>query len=543
VVGLATSFGSGAMTNSIGELEGADVLLVTGSNTTDTHPQIGRNILNAVDHGAKLIVIDPRKTDLARQAHIHLALRPGTDIALINAMMRVILDEDLADQLFISMRTENYIELRDYLFRLDLEQLATIIGIPLPTIREAACLYARSSKSVICYCLGITQHTCGTDNVQAIANLAMLTGNVEKEHGGVDPLRGQNNVQGACDMAALPAVLPGYQDVSDPEIRLKFERVWGAAIPATPGKSLTEMTHAGPDGDIRAMFIMGENPVLSDPHLNRVEATLNSLDFLAVSDIFLTETASLADVVFPAASFAEKGGTITNSERRVQLCHPAITPVGSSRSDSEIIMELGRRLGCPGMDFDTDAEIMEEICLLTPIYGGMHYDRLEKSHGLQWPCWNRDHTGTKFLHKYYFARGKGRFTVTLHQEPREQTEEKYPFTLVTGRGSYHHYHTATMTRNSKRLVRECPEALLEISQEDCDTLGLTKGEMVEVSSRRGSVRVRAEVTDRVRPGTVFTSFHFWEVPINRLTVDALDPRSKCPEFKVCSVNIRKVTHA
>lgn len=530
------------MTNSIGELEGAEVLLVTGSNTTETHPQIARNILKGVDRGAKLIVIDPRKTDLAREAHIHLAIRPGTDIALINAMMRVIIDENLADDLFISMRTENYISLRDYLHRLDLAEIAAITGVDLQAIREAACLYARSCKSVICYCLGVTQHTCGTDNVQAVANLAMLTGNVEKEHGGVDPLRGQNNVQGACDMAALPAVLPGYQDLANLEVRERFRAAWGTDIPQSTGKSLTEMTHAGIDGGIRAMFIMGENPVLSDPHLKRVETTLKHLDFLAVSDIFLTETAKFAHVVFPAASFAEKSGTITNSERRVQLCHRAIDPIGNCRPDSEIIMELGRRLGCPGMDFDSDAEIMEEISLLAPIYGGMHYDRLEGSWGLQWPCWNRDHPGTGFLHKYYFARGKGQFTITEHKEPQEGVEKKYPFTLVTGRGSYHHYHTATMTRNSRRLVREYPEALLEISREDYEKLELKQGEMVEVVSRRGSVLVKAQVTDRVQPGTVFTSFHFWEVPINQLTIDALDPKSKCPEFKVCSVSLRRVSH-
>ncbi len=294
------------MTNSIAELEEADVLLITGSNTTATHPQIGRNILKAVDHGAKLLVIDPRSTDIARQAHIHLALRPGTDIALINAMMRVILDENLADDLFISMRTENFIQLRDYLHRLNLEELANITEIDLETIREAACIYARSSKSVICYCLGVTQHTCGTDNVQAVANLAMLTGNVEKKHSGVDPLRGQNNVQGACDMAALPAVLPGYQSLDDPAVRSKFQAVWQRELPEKPGISLTEMTHAGKDGSIKVMVIMGENPALSDPHLNRVEETLTNLDFLAVSDIFLTETAQFAHVVFPAASFAEK---------------------------------------------------------------------------------------------------------------------------------------------------------------------------------------------------------------------------------------------
>lgn len=528
------------MTNSISELEGAEVLLVTGSNTTETHPQIARNILKGVDRGAKLIVIDPRKTDLAREAHIHLALRPGTDIALINAMMRIILDEDLADDLFISMRTENFTSMRDYLHRLDLDEIAAVTGIDLHTIRDAACTYARSCKSVICYCLGVTQHTCGTNNVQAVANLAMLTGNVEKEHGGVDPLRGQNNVQGACDMAALPAVLPGYQALTSPEVRERFRAAWSVAPPKTPGMSLTEMTHSGRDGAIRAMFIMGENPVLSDPHLKRVKDTLQHLDFLAVSDIFLTETAKLAHVVFPAASFAEKGGTITNSERRVQLCHKAIDPIGNCRSDSRIIMELGKRLDCPGMDFESDAEIMEEISLLTPIYGGMHYDRLEGGWGLQWPCWNRDHPGTTFLHKYYFTRGKGQFTITEHQEPREGAEKKYPFTLVTGRGSYHHYHTATMTRQSRRLVREYPEALLEINQADCDALGVAQGELVELSSKRGKVRVKAQITDRVQPGTVFTSFHFWEVPINRLTIDALDPKSKCPEFKVCSVNLRKV---
>ncbi len=530
------------MTNSIAELEEADVLLITGSNTTETHPQIGRNILNAVDRGARLLVIDPRKTDIARQAHIHLALRPGTDIALINAMMRVILDENLADDLFISMRTENFIQLRDYLHRLDLDELAKITEVDIDTIREAACIYARSSKSVICYCLGVTQHTCGTDNVQAVANLAMLTGNVEKKHSGVDPLRGQNNVQGACDMAALPAVLPGYQSLDDVIIRNRFQAVWQRELPETPGKSLTEMTHAGKDGPIKAMFIMGENPALSDPHLNRVEETLQHLDFLAVSDIFLTETAQLADVVFPAASFAEKGGTITNSERRVQLCRRAIQPIHNCRPDGEIIMELGRRMGCPGMDFDSDAEIMEEISLLTPIYGGMHYDRLAANHGLQWPCPDRKHPGTEFLHKYYFARGKGQFTITRHQEPYEKAAKKYPFTLVTGRGSYHHYHTATMTRNSRRLVREYPQAKLEIHKEDCNHLDIADGEMVELHSKRGTVRICVQITDRVKPGTVFSSFHFFEVPINQLTVSAMDPKSKCPEFKVCSVAIKKVSH-
>ena len=302
------------------------------------------------------------------------------------------------------------------------------------------------------------------------------------------------------------------------------------------------MTHSGKGGSIKAMFVMGENPLLSDPHLHRVKETFENLDFLAVSDIFLTETAQYAHVVFPAASFAEKRGTITNSERRVQLCRQAIPPIGNCRSDAQIIMELGRRLDCPGMEFDSSDEIMEEISLLTPIYGGMHYDRLEQNHGLQWPCWNRDHEGTEFLHKYYFTRGKGQFTITKHQEPAERTDREYPYTLVTGRGSYHHYHTATMTRNSKRLVREYPEALLEINAADAKTLQLRDSEKIELLSKRGKVRISITITDRVQPGTVFSSFHFFEVPINQLTTSAMDPKSKCPEFKVCSVNLRRVNN-
>jgi len=530
------------MTNSIGELGAADVLLVTGSNTTETHPQIGRNILEASDKGAKLIVIDPRRTDLAKEADIHLNLRPGTDIALINCMMRIILDENLADDLFISMRTANFTELRDYLHRQDLDELSATTGIDLATIHEAACIYARSNKSVICYCLGVTQHTCGTDNVQAVANLAMLTGNIEKRHSGVDPLRGQNNVQGACDMAALPNVLPGYQSLSDPDVRSRFQNAWKCEIPETPGLSLTEMTHGGAKGSIRTMFIMGENPLVSDPHLNRVQKTFAHLDFLAVSDIFLTETAQQAHVVFPAASFAEKRGTITNSERRVQLCRQAISPIENCRTDSDIIMSLAKRMDLPGMDFDSSDEIMEEINLLTPIYGGIHYDRLANSDGLQWPCWDRKHKGTEFLHKYSFTRGKGQFTITRHREPAEATNRKYPYTLLTGRGSYHHYHTGTMTRNSNRLIREYPEALLEIHREDAKSLNLRNGEKVELFSKRGKVRIKIAVSDRVQSGTVFSSFHFFETPINELTIEAMDPKSKCPEFKVCAVNLQKVIH-
>jgi len=404
VAGLATTFGSGAMTNSINEIEEAQVILVSGSNTTEAHPQVARRIFDAVDRGAKLIVIDPRQTRLSECAHIHLDLKPGTDIPLLNVMMRIILDESLVDDLFIEMRTENYNELRDMLYRLDLEETAALTGVPLKKISEAAQMYARVQKAVICYCLGITQHICGTKNVQSIANLAMMTGNVEKEDTGVDPLRGQNNVQGACDMGALPNVYPSYQAVNNQDFQEKFARAWHTELSPEPGLSLLDMTHSGKNGVIKAMFIMGENPALSDPVLEKVNETLTNMEFLAVADIFLTDTARLANVVLPAASFAEKTGTFTNSERRVQMVRQVIPPLAGCRTDSDIIMELARRLDYP-MDYESPAEIMEEIAMLAPIYGGMYHDRLENCWGLQWPCWDRDHPGTPFLHKYYFTRG------------------------------------------------------------------------------------------------------------------------------------------
>ena len=538
MAGLATAFGSGAMTNSIAELTEVDVVIVSGSNTTEAHPQIARRILEAVDNGAKLIVIDPRRTELASLAHVHLPLRPGTDIPLLNAMMRIILDEGLADDQFIEQRTENYFALRKQLFEFDLQELAAICGVELELISKAARLYARAYKSTFCYCLGITQHICGTNNVQTIANLAMLTGNVEKENTGVDPLRGQNNVQGACDMAALPGCLPGYQSLADEAVRQKFAACWGADIPVKPGRTVLEMTHSGPDSELRAMFIMGENPLLSDPDLNKVRSTLANLDFLAVSDIFLTETAQLAHVVFPAASFAEKGGTVTNSERRVQLMNQVIEPIGQCKTDSEILVELASRLGYD-MSYENLAEVMEEIALLTPIYGGMHHDRLKDSWGLQWPCPGRDHPGTPFLHKHYFSGGKGHFQPTVHQEPAEPVDEQYPLTLITGR-NYHQYHTGTMSRQCASLNRESGEALLQINPVDAAQAGVRDGTMVEISSRRGAIRVRAWLCDQVQPGQLYTTFHFSEAPINLLTTGASDPIAKCPEYKVCAVRLTKV---
>ncbi len=535
------------MTNSINELDHAQVILVAGSNTTEAHPQVARRIFHAVDNGAALIVIDPRRTRLADQARIHLQLRPGTDIPLINGMMRCIIDENLIDDLFLSMRTENYFALRDMLLKVDLEETAALTGVPRKLIARAARTYARAQRSTICYCLGVTQHVCGTANVETYANLAMLTGHVEQEFTGVDPLRGQNNVQGACDMGALPAVFPGYQSVADPRIKKKFEQAWGVELPATPGLTLLDMTHNRGTASgsalqkalprLRAMFVMGENPMLSDPDLHQVEKTLKGLDFLVVSDLFLTETARLADVVLPAASFAEKSGTVTNSERRVQLMHRAIAPIGDSRPDHRIIMSLARRMDF-AMDYESPAEIMEEICLLTPIYGGMYHDRLASSHGLQWPCTDRAHAGTPYLHKYSFTRGRGRFVPASHVEPAEPVDADYPLMLITGR-RYHHYHTGTMSRLCPTLDREEPRPRLDMHPDDAAALQLRQMDRVRVSSRRGSCEFNLHITPRTPPGTLYCDFHFHEAPTNKLTLATADPTARCPEFKLCAVQVRK----
>lgn len=531
------------MTNTINELEKAQVILVSGSNTTRTHPQVARRIYDAVDRGAKLIVIDPRKTKIAHHAHFHLQIRPGTDIPLLNGMMRCILEENLIDDLFIEMRTENYLALRDLLLQVDLDNIAAITGVSRDEIARAARTYARAQRSTICYCLGVTQHICGTANVKNYANLAMLTGHVEQEFTGVDPLRGQGNVQGACDMGALPGVLPGYQSIVDPELRKTFSTAWQRKIPEQPGMTVLEMTHGAPSSlplamgreGLKGLFVMGENPMLSDPVLGQVRNTLQKLDFLVVSDIFLTETGELADVVLPAVCFAEKSGTITNSERRVQYMHKAVDPPGEARSDSWIIQELATRMGYP-MHYDSPAEVMEEIALLTPIYGGMYYDRLQTLQGLQWPCFDRNHPGTPYLHKFSFTRGSGRFEPEQHVPPAEPVDREYPFVLITGR-SYHQYHTGTMTRRSMGLNRECDTPLLDMHPGDAKKLDLQEGCRVRVSSRRGSVCFTLHLSNQMMPGEVSCDFHFFEAPTNILTLADSDPVAHCPEYKCCAVNV------
>lgn len=524
------------MTNSIGEIEGADVLLVIGSNTTEAHPVLSLYIKRAVRrHGAKLIVADPRRIKLTEFAHLHLRHACGTDVALINGLMHVILREHLHDREFIAQRTEGFAELEPVLAKYTPEFVEGITGVPRADLIEAARLYATAEKASIIYCLGITQHTQGTENVFSLANLALLTGNLGKEHCGVNPLRGQNNVQGACDMGALPNVFPGYQPVADPQVRRKFSDAWGISLPEKKGLTLLEMLDGAAEGTVRGMFIMGEDPMMTDPDTNHVREALEHLDFLVVQDIFLTDTAELADVVLPAACFAEKDGTVTNTERRVQRLNRALDPAGEAREDWRIICDLATRLGYP-LTYDSPARIMEEIAALTPSHGGMHYERLDGD-GLQWPCPDRSHPGTKFLHRDRFTRGLGKFHPVELRPPQEQPDAEYPLVLTTGRALYH-YHTA-MTRRIAGLNALCPEGTVEINGLDAEGLGIENGAFARVTSRRGSIVARAEVSDRSPAGTVFMTFHFKEAAANLLTSRAMDPIAKIPEYKVCAVRLEK----
>jgi formate dehydrogenase alpha subunit len=544
VVGLGATFGSGAMTNSIEELTDADCILVTGSNTSEQHPQVAARIIQAVQKGAALIVVDPRRIRLARFATLHLSQRPGTDVAWLNGLMHVILKEGLADRDFIRDRTENFEELQATVATYTPERVAEITGIPPEKLVEAARLYGRAKAASIVYSMGITQHTTGVDNVKSCANLAMLTGNVGRRSTGVNPLRGQNNVQGACDMGALPDVFSGYQKVALPEVRAKFERAWRVPaqggrehLPPEPGLTVVEVTNAAYDGAVRGLYIMGENPMVSDPDLTHVRAALERLELLVVQDIFLTETAELATIVLPGASFAEKDGTFTNTERRVQLVRKALEPVGNARADWEILCAVAQRAGYGGMHYGSPGEVFAEIASLTPIYGGMSYERL-KPWGLQWPCPESGHPGTATLHQGKFSRGLGRFCPAQYRPPDEEPDEEYPFRLTTGR-VYFHWHTGSMTRRTSILLRESPAAFVEVSPEDARSLGVRDRQRVRVASRRGEVELEARVTSDVVPGVLFIPFHFYEAAANLLTNPALDPEAKIPELKVCAARMEK----
>lgn len=534
---MATTLGSGAMTNSLMDIEEAELIMVLGSNTTENHPVLGMKLKRLVrSKGTKLIVVDPRRIDLVEDAVLHLALRPGTDIVLLNAMLNVIITEGLYDKEFVSEHTEGFEGLCEAVKKYTPEMAQEITGVRKEDIIAAARLYAKAKRAAILYCMGITQHTKGTDNVKALSNLALVCGHIGKPGTGINPLRGQNNVQGACDMGGLPQFLPGYQRVDDPEVRRKFEGLWGVSLPSEPGLTLVEMMDAILEGKVKALYIMGENPLLSDPNLHHVEEALAKLELLVVQDIFFTDTCKFAHVVLPSCSFAEKDGTFTNTERRVQRVRKALEPKGEAMEDWRIICELSQRLGYP-MGYRSAEEIFEEIRKAVPQYAGITYRRLEKE-GIHWPCPSDEHPGTPILHVGKPARGKGLLVPVEYRPPHETPDEDYPFLLITGR-DYYQYHTGTMTRRSKVSNYYLPEPLLEVNPLDAQELGISEGDTVRVISRRGQVELKVKLSQRVKKGEVFSTFHFSEARVNLLTSSELDPVAKIPEFKVTAVRIEK----
>ena len=538
MAGLAAAFGSGAMTNTIADIEEADVILITGSNTTENHPVLSSVVKRAVTaKGAKLIVVDPRRIGITRYAAKWLRQNLGTDVAWINGLMHVIIKEGLHAQQFIENRTEGFDELQKIVEKFTPDAVAQITGIPAQEIIDAARLFAQAERGSILYCMGITQHTTGTDNVKSLANLAMLCGYMGIAGGGVNPLRGQNNVQGACDMGGLPDVYTGYQKVIDPAVRQRMAEAWGVAgLPDQPGMKATQMIPAAHDGTLKALYVIGENPLVSDPDVNHAEKSLDNLDFLVVQDIFLTETAERADVVLPSACYAEKDGTFVNTERRVQRIRKAVDPPGESRDDWDIICEIATRMGHP-MAYDSSRQIMEEISKVTPSYAGISYDRIEYE-GIHWPCPTAEHPGTPILHREQFTRGKGLFHAIDYIEPAEMIDDEYPLYLTTGRLLYQ-YHTGTMSMRTAGLNEIAPEAFVEISPQDARKFELEEGALVTIASRRGDIQARIKISRKAVAGTVFIPFHYAAAAANRLTHAALDPISGIPEYKVCAVKLSK----
>jgi formate dehydrogenase alpha subunit len=528
------------MTNSIADLGEADVVLVVGSNTTEAHPIVGIELKRAALAGTRVIVVDPRRIRLVDHAASWLRIRPGANVALVNAMMRVILDEGLADEDFITARTEGFDELEAMLDGYDLERAAEQVGVDVDDIREAARLYASANRAAIVYCMGVTQHASGTEQVRSLANLAMLTGNVGRPGTGVNPLRGQNNVQGACDLACLPNCLPGYQSVADRGTLDRFCDYWETevALADEPGLTIVEMMDAAVRGDVRAMYVMGENPVLSDPDQGHVRKALDALDFLVVQDIFLTETCEYANVVLPAASYLEKEGTFTNTDRRIQRVRAVVDPPGESLPDLEILTRLAKSMGA-SWDHDSPGDVMDEMASVTPQYGGITYARLEAEGGLQWPCPDEDHPGTPVLHAEAFSRGAGAFAAVDVRPPAEEPDEAMEFVLSTGRHLWN-FHTNTMTGNAPGLSELNPAGYVEVCCEDAERLGVCDGDLVEVTSRRTTVRAPVRIAEGTRPGVVFMPFHFADAPANALTsAEHLDPFAKIPGLKVSAVSVRK----
>ena len=541
------------MTNSIADIaEESQCIFIIGSNTTENHPVIGAKIRRAKRHrGAKLIVADPRRIDIADYADLHLRHRPGTDIALLNGLMHVILRENWQDDDFIRERTENFEDVKALVGKYTPEVTSEITGVPAEDIVLAATMMAENRPGALLYAMGITQHTTGVANVMSCANLQMMLGSIGVPGGGVNPLRGQNNVQGACDMGGLPDVFPGYQKVTNAAAREKFEKAWGVNLPDYMGLTVTEMMDAAEAGDVRCLYIIGENPMTSEPNLNHTRHSLQKTEFIVLQELFFSETAQFADVIFPAASFAEKEGSFTNTERRAQRVRKAVNPPGEAKLDHEIIIQLAKRMLALGAatpdpeapyadwEYRSIIDVEEEINALTPIYAGITWERMEAGDALHWPVLGPDHPGTPILHVSKFSRGLGRFAAVDHVPPAELPDDDYPLMLTTGRVIYH-WHAGEMTHRAAGLEAMYPEALVEIHPRDAARAGIDANGLMKVASRRGEILAKAQITDRVEPGLIFTTFHFAESAANFLTNPALDPVAKIPEFKVCAVKVEKV---
>ena len=527
------------MTNSIAEVEDSGCIFVIGSNTTACHPLISRRIFRAKEKGARLIVADPRNIQLSRFADVAVQQRLGSDVALLNGMMHIIIKNGWQATDYIADRTEDCEELEKLIKAYTPEKVQTITGVDPVDLEKMAELYATHPPASLLYAMGITQHTTGVDNVKSCCNLAMLCGNVGVYGGGVNPLRGQNNVQGACDMGGLPDVLSGYQKVSDPEALEKFSKAWGRKLSFQPGLTITDMIPAMLADKLKGMLIIGENPKLSDPDWNHLSHALKNVEFLAVQELFLSETAQVADVVLAAASSAEKEGTFTNTERRCMRINQAIEPIGNSLPDWDIICRLSTAMGYE-MSYENPQEIFDEMTALTKSYAGMNYQRLGID-GLQWPCPNGNHPGTPYLHKFQFTRGKGKFHAIDYRDPAELPDAEYPYFLTTGR-MFAHFHTGTMTRISPHLDVEQTTGYVSINAADAGPLGVKEGDMLVLSSRRGRMEAPARLSTSVEPGTLFLPIHFGENPTNVLTnAEAVDPLAKIPEFKVSAVKVEKLT--
>ncbi|MCH1983654.1 formate dehydrogenase subunit alpha [Ruminococcus sp. OA3] len=538
VAGLAMTLGSGAMTNPIADItQNPDVIMLVGSNPEEAHPVVGMQIRQAVQRGCKIIVADPRDIGLAQNADIHLKLRPGTNVAFANGIMHVIIEEGLQDMKFIEERTEGYEKIKEIVKDYTPEKVGEICHIDPEDLRKAAIMYAKADKAPIIYCLGVTEHSTGTEGVMSMSNMALLVGKLGREGCGVNPLRGQNNVQGACDMGALPGDFPGYQKVKNPEVIEKFEKAWGTKLSTEPGLHATDVWPKAIQGEVKGLYIFGEDPIVTDPDTSHIIKALETLDFVVMNELFMTETAQYADVILPGVSYAEKEGTFTNTERRVQRVRKAVTLPGEARLDTDIFIDIMNRMGYP-QPYLTSAEIMDEIASVTPSFGGISHARLDAGETLQWPCLSKDHPGTPIMHVGKFSRGLGWFYPAEYVPSAELPDEDYPIILMTGRILYH-YTTRAMTGKTPGLMEIEGKSFIEMNFKDADALGIKNGDKVKVSSRRGQIESTARVGRKVSQGESWMPFHFPDGNCNWLTNPALDKYARIPEYKVCAVKIEK----